>query len=148
MSVFSEIAEQAKKQFKSNLRLKSLTDSVKSRTRQEEDFSEDTEWLSAQEFKRRYRNVRIAAISAGVLGIVSFLMIAFSHSFKDFALALLSATVLELFYVKLSFLLWASRRLLETKKTEFLRVGDFFAAICADPQQFLPLPIAPKVSKE
>lgn len=148
MSVFSEFAEQAKRQFKTNLKLTALSDSVKSRTRQEEDFSQDAEWMSAEEFNRRYVNVRIAAITAGVLGIVSFCMIAFSYSFKDFALALLSATVLELFYVKLSFLLWASRRFLVTKKLEFLRIGDFFTAICADPRQFLPLPIAPKVSKE
>jgi hypothetical protein len=146
MGVLNELKVMSQSQIKSNLKLKALAEDVKSRVRQEEDLAEDHDWMDADEFRRRYRNVKIAAISAGSFGIFSFLMIAFSHSMRDFLLALLSMVVLELFYVKLSFLLWASRQILVTREVRFLRIGDYFAAVCADPRQLLPLPIAPKVS--
>lgn len=148
MGIFNELRAMSQSQIKSNLKLKSLTDDVKARVRQEEDLSDDLDWMDADEFKLRYRNVKIAAICAGSCGIFAFLMIAFSHSMRDFLLALLSMVVLELFYVKLSFLLWASRQILETREVRILRIGDYFAAVCADPREFLPLPIVPKVKQE
>jgi hypothetical protein len=146
MGILNVLKNISQTQLKSNLKLKGLAEDIKARVRQEEDLSEDHDWMDADEFRLRYRNVKIAAISAGICGVFSFLMIAFSHSIRDFLLALLSMVVLELFYVKLNFLLWASRQILVTREVGFLRIGDYFAAICADPRQLLPLPIAPKVS--
>ncbi|MDT8924993.1 MULTISPECIES: hypothetical protein [Pseudomonas] len=134
-------------QIKSNLKFKSLAEDVKARVRQEEDLAEDQEWMEADEFRLRYRNVKIAALSAAFCALVSFIMIAFANTMQEFLLALLSMLVLKLFYVKLSFLLWASRQILETREVKFLRIGDYFAAVCADPRQLLPLPIAPKVKQ-
>lgn len=148
MGILNELRMMSQSQIKTNLKLKSFADDVKSRVQQDEDLSEEREWMDAEEFKLRYRNVKIAAICAGSFGIFSFLMIAFANSMQDFLLALLSMVVLELFYVKLSFLLWASRQIIETKEVRILRIGDYFAAVCADPRELLPLPIVSKVKQE
>ena len=147
MGIFNELRAMSQSQIKSNLKFKSLAEDVKARVRQEEDLAEEHEWMEADEFRLRYRNVRIASSSAAFFALVSFAMIAFASTMQEFLLALLSMLVLKLFYVKLSFLLWASRQILETREVRFLRIGDYFAAVCADPRQLLPLPIAPQVKQ-
>lgn len=148
ISIFKEIVGQAKTSLKPSLRYGEIKDAINERIKGRQEFDEDMPWMGADEFIKRYRNVRFSAIVAGVLGLISLLSVAFAGSLQGFLLSLMSFIVLELFYVKLNFLLWASRETVFTQKNRIVRLPDYLAAVAADPSQFLPLALSHKVGKK
>ncbi|MBD8089251.1 hypothetical protein IFT48_04590 [Pseudomonas fluorescens] len=145
ISIFKEIVGQAKTSLKPSLQYNDIKDAINERIKGRQEFDDNMPWMGAEEFIKRYRNVRISAIIAGVLGIISLLSVAFAGNVQGFVLSLMSFIVLELFYVKLNFLLWASRETVFTQINRVVRLPDYLAAVAKDPNQFLPLSLTHKV---
>lgn len=148
ISIFKEIVGQARSSLKPALQYSDIKEAINERIKGRQEFDEDMPWMGAEEFIKRYRNVRFSAIVAGILGLVSLLTVAFAGSLHGFLLSLMSFIVLELFYVKLNFLLWASRETVFTQKNRIVRLPDYLVAVTNDPSQFLPLSLSHKVGKK
>lgn len=146
-SIFREIVGQARSSLKPSLNYQEIKQALEARVKGRTEFEEDLPWMDVEDFLKRYRNVRFSAIVAGVLGGVSLVTVAFSDSIQGFLLSLLSFLILELFYIKLNFLLWASRETVFVEGSRIVRITDYLVAISKDPQQLLPLTIAHGIRK-
>lgn len=148
ISLFKELMGQAQSSLKPHLNYKEIKAAIDERIKGRQNFDEELPFIDVDDFIKRYRNVRFSAITAGVLGLISLVTVACASTGQDFVFSLLSFLVLELFYVKLNFLLWASRETAFSEQSKIVRLPDYLTAITKDPNQFLPLSLAHKLGKK
>ncbi len=104
------------------------------------------------EFKARYNNVRISALSSAIFMLISILTLLYAKGEKDYLLSSTSSTLFFMFYFRYSYMLWVCRNGWSGKQdiqSEIkVNVIDFVRELGSNPLQLLPLSLSRKGSEK
>lgn len=145
MGFFIETAQQLKNAFKPKLNWREIGSSVKGSFRNRDEVAVVMRDSDVEEFKLRYRNLRVTSIASLVFMAIAFLSILLSANFKDFFYSLMATMLFGMFYFRYSYMLWVCR-------SAFLRGADlsrpvsetganFWGEVMASPATLMPLPL-------
>jgi hypothetical protein len=96
-----------------------------------------------EEFKRRYKNLRVTAIISLAFTGIAFLSILFAGNFRDFFYSCSATTLFGMCYFRYAYMLWVCRHAVVTGADLDAPVqataGNFLNAVAANTLSILPL---------
>ena len=142
MGFFVETAQQLKNAFTPKLNWGQIGKSVKSAFKREEVavLMKDSD---LDEFRLRYRNLRVTSIASLVFMGIAFISIILAANFKDFFYSVMTTLLFGMFYFRYSYMLWLCRSAFLNGANLSSPVhstgSNFWGEVMANPATLLPL---------